>query len=1378
MAKAALKAAREALNTKNYEEAINLSKKVLLFEPQNYNAHVFLGLGYVSLENYAEAEHAYLEATEIDNKSLLAWQGLWNLYDKKHDLESLQKMTDLICTRLMNNDERERCFTTMNKFQSSAQQYGTPEQKFQALKLLTPEGGTFYDYLEGLVPSVALLYMQMADIQEYLDKTYFDTEVAKRKNRLGAKLNQVMYDVDREIYSSSPLETIYQNIINWSHDEQVRRITESKLLHFFYKQLLLSDLNDKSPWLEKLTSLADDIVTLELPEQLAWSIHLEWADHRSFLELERTELTKYCELFPETPLASALEAFLQTSIGRLLLPSPKKPDNDGEVKASEPEKGQEEAATNEVAVEEESTDGDQVFALFIDCLDANKDSILIHEMFAIHCYHIKDYETLTDLCTRGLDLLQNVYNSFSVTLEKLKLTFSLLLAIAYTHVEVPRYHPQALRLYELVLSSEPANAEALIGRSDIELASDRTEDAVATLQLLLATDTTNFIAHSNLSWCYHLLGQNETALKTIKKCFELCDEQAVTSAQKSELYYRLGTYLWNDGIADEDQIERAFSAFVSSLRANPNFAPAYTSLGFYYEHFHDQVRSTKCYQKAFELDAREFAAAEKLAKEFAASNEWELVELVARRVLTTERSGITRRLRINWHYKALGVVSLNTKNYENAISHFQSALRINARDAHCWSGLGEAYSRSGRYAAALKAFHRAELLNPEDWYTTYMVANIQMDIGEYDEALTLYEDILLNRKNELCVLVSKSKTLVKLANSEYSKGYYARAIQHAEEVIGTCAAIFTINNSYVSPWKSLGDAIQMYANVQKHMHEFPLDKVRAIMTDGKMLKMANSNNVSSLNDFHLDGATVDAALITKCVIVCYNMCLALTAKDAIMLPAAWYNLSVAFFELSKLEGVEYMKVAISCVKQSIKLESKNGDFWSFLGILLAKTGAYRASQHCFIRSLICNEKNAGAWTSLGGLYLQCAEYDLAETAFARAQSIDPDYVQAWLGRAFLSILVADEANVSRVCYHARAISNGNHFSANYWYAYYVFQNVLNTSTVNESEVWDAIYSIGRVISERPRQAHAYYLLTNLLERLGLFERAIAVCTDLGTLLEEDYERTESHEALRKFIDSKLVLGRLYLQSGRFNETIENLSVVSDLLEGEDTDVRLKMQLDLVLGLAHYFTGNLTHALSAFQQTLEESTEDPDVVVLVSKALWAIGDENAKQAAREQLLDALQQHPDMLDLLLCLGAMGVSDGDEAVMEAAQESLEQYVLEHKLNEQECNLILELIHAIYTLQHRDIQRFLQQFVFIHPHLPTAWAALTKTKSTSAYDLAKTLQRILGSYPTSPGDLAFAFRQQMHLGELQKAAFLAPWADKNRLCLLEHRKIEQQKA
>ena len=109
------------------------------------------------------------------------------------------------------------------------------------------------------------------------------------------------------------------------------------------------------------------------------------------------------------------------------------------------------------------------------------------------------------------------------------------------------------------------------------------------------------------------------------------------------------------------------------MRRDSSYAPAYTSLGIYYADISsppDPKRASKCFQKAFELDPREVEAARRLADNFANDREWDLVDVIANRIIegeggleggvsNMEKSALARAKPTNaWAWKALGVADL------------------------------------------------------------------------------------------------------------------------------------------------------------------------------------------------------------------------------------------------------------------------------------------------------------------------------------------------------------------------------------------------------------------------------------------------------------------------------------------------------------------------------------------------------------------------------------------------------------------------------------------------------------------------------------------------------------------------------------------------
>lgn len=158
--------------------------------------------------------------------------------------------------------------------------------------MLLPESPIF-DFLEGRIPHPSLTYQKLVEIVEVEEKDKINKEIASRRSRLGAKHGQVVTEVKREVLGNSPLEVLYQEILNWSDDEEVRRTVDAKLLQHGYDKLLVVPKEQKQEQRKKVEKWAEGLVILKHPFELAWKIVIEWKNCESIGRTPITAPTNY-----------------------------------------------------------------------------------------------------------------------------------------------------------------------------------------------------------------------------------------------------------------------------------------------------------------------------------------------------------------------------------------------------------------------------------------------------------------------------------------------------------------------------------------------------------------------------------------------------------------------------------------------------------------------------------------------------------------------------------------------------------------------------------------------------------------------------------------------------------------------------------------------------------------------------------------------------------------------------------------------------------------------------------------------------------------------------------------------------------------------------
>jgi len=79
--KTALKAAKAAIDSKNWAEAKDQASTVLEKDSSNYFALLFLGRANNKLSLFDDAAKAYNDATKVKPEEAQAWLGLREMYD-------------------------------------------------------------------------------------------------------------------------------------------------------------------------------------------------------------------------------------------------------------------------------------------------------------------------------------------------------------------------------------------------------------------------------------------------------------------------------------------------------------------------------------------------------------------------------------------------------------------------------------------------------------------------------------------------------------------------------------------------------------------------------------------------------------------------------------------------------------------------------------------------------------------------------------------------------------------------------------------------------------------------------------------------------------------------------------------------------------------------------------------------------------------------------------------------------------------------------------------------------------------------------------------------------------------------------------------------
>ncbi|KAL9941622.1 hypothetical protein ACHAP6_008096 [Verticillium nonalfalfae] len=1399
--KAQLKSIADLVKQSKWDDAVQKATDFLGNDPKNYQANLLLAFALDKKSKFDEAEKAYRAAAALKPQDSQAWQGLIKLFEKQGPQKiSGYKQAALSLAEIWRDaDEMYKCQDVIDKFIDYARAHGDRAQYVDALDLILPDS-PIYPALEGRVAHPAKTYDTMAQIIETDEKKRINTLIGERRTRIGARVAEVTLEVKREVLGSSKLAHIYQQLIIWSSDDDVRRKYEEKLLQWWHTMLLVSPPGpQKAEALQTVLRLSLDMVIIKHPFQLAWEIAINWKDGPEIRDWDVNMLRDYCTFFPETDLYKVITGYLTSSIS----PFPKPVPTDMEASETEDESEDDDGGGVSMVP---LTDDDRLF-MMIDGI-ATADSIFAYRLMGEYYQHLEEHESIVELMRKAQKHLATERIRTGVPFHHTGDAYALFLGTALVFYQSPRHHTEAKSLFEGVLAHNPSSTAALIGIGLIYEEEEDYDDAVDFLERAVGRDPSNLRIKTEAAWVKALKGDYELARAELEASLPLIEKKGQTSKELLALtQYRLGSCIWNLDTSKAARKSRtgAYAYFLDALKNDLNLAPAYTSLGVYYaEYAKDKKRARRCFQKAVELSSSEVTAAERLARSFADEGDWDRVELVAQRVVDSGKVKPppgSKRKGISWPFAALGVAELNKQDYHKAIVSFQSALRVSPEDYHSWVGLGESYYSSGRYIAGMKATLNAQKLEEtisadklgDTWFTKYMLANIKRELGEYDESIVLYREVLDGRAGEDGVAIALMQTLVENALDGVEKGFFGKSVELALETISFAAKADDNVVKTFNYWKTLGDACSVFSAVQSRAADFPGEAVTAIIEKGAEDAYALLADID-----HVDATVVSAkglfsederlgVDLTRCIhatILCHKRAIHESATDIHAQAVAYYNLGWAEHRahiclpssIRKKSSV-YLRASMRCFKRAIELEAGNSEFWNSLGVVTSEISP-AVAQHSFVRSVHLNERSPVAWANLGTLALLQNDVRLANEAFTRAQSTDPDYAHAWLGQGFVALLLGEPKEARGLFTHAMDIAESSSALTRRQYSVAVFDHILTTPlNFTISSLIQPVFALSQLNRLKPQDLAYGHLSSLFRERTRDNAPAVAVLEKICGVLETDYELTESAQSLARFALARTDLARLYLAAGSYEQAIEcgdlAIQLSSDESDNELTmDERKKARLSahLTVGLAQYYSQDMAESLRCFEAALSESDNNPDAVCLLAQVLWAAGGEDSRERARSALFEVIEAHPDHVPAVLLLGVIALLDDDEESVEAVVAELQGLRTSDKVQPSEHSQLGAVLSAIAVLgadaaeeEGREVLTQAQTDIMLYPHLPHGWSRLADAGGDD-YAADTALQVALKAVPPrgtlEAADLARAYAGTGKAADAQIAIHLAPWA------------------
>lgn len=779
-------------------------------------------------------------------------------------------------------------------------------------------------------------------------------------------------------------------------------------------------------------------------------------------------------------------------------------------------------------------------------------------------------------------------------------------------------------------------------------------------------------------------------------------------------------------------------------------------------------KAFKCFYRAFELDPGELRSTYAVTEHFSEKKDWEMVELICNSVIENERarkaivnvskSAIKSKYIGPWPYRILGIVHMEKQDDNKAIEYFQSAIRIDQHDYSSWVALGEAYISRGKIEAAKRVFKHViclqamegyneidtlvdvelskDVLMKSDWHPIYLLAEAWNLMGEYLESFELLQG-LLERDDitgmESFILTKICEVLISRTGKEIFSGAIMRSLATITDAFQFFQQSMEFGTS-LKLWKVYGDSLILCINTQSHIGKLPFDIINN-MIDISYNKIISTNDfivkdiwheLKYSNDLKFSAGQSNSQQldVTHYALILSGFSALVDApkqSSRLLLSSLVYNLAIMFLSWHRDSKLDlHRDISIQLLKKSIQFEPTNAGYWNTLGLTCMNRNG-RVAQHCFIKALSIDSKAAPVWFNLGMLYVKYNDYELANQSFLRSQSLAPGTSSAWAGQAVVADATGNKDLSKTLFTHSFVTSNGKNVGTTLLYS----SNVLERIIENFSEERDlddvqqlssATSAILKYLSHYPEDTFALEIACSIVERLHIYDKGLELSEKLCSLIKAQYESKKEDDHVISTTYSKVMIqrSRILLGNGDFKGAMETTEVVTGILNQlfernifNEVIQRVQLSTFSICGLSKYFLGDYDGSLQELNKIIELFPDTKRVVVLISQVLYALGSEETKEAAVEELLLNMQEQGSSLLVVMTIAAISIIESWSEYMEAVKDELDRLDFQSRIEDlhREVPMLLEMINKKMKIKDSSIW---QRNAFMFPSDSAIWSHL----------------------------------------------------------------------
>ncbi|KYQ90257.1 tetratricopeptide-like helical domain-containing protein (TPR) [Tieghemostelium lacteum] len=933
--KSLLKEAKESIDKKDYEKAVETCLNALEYDDKNYNIHLFLGLSYCNLDNYNQSEKYYLSALKIQSTSPFPLRGLIELYGKTKENDKLYNILQQLIPLTSDNIKKRELQVRLVDVMIETQKY--TEARDLITSTLSVDDELMYFKLE-LVSELDRSQRIKLNVESKMKEKGIPIINPAKAHVIGAPTHTPEQKIQKEQIEaqieSQELKGIdlqlYNRLLNDIPLDKVDKSVIVRVYRNYIKNLqLLKRYSSTTDELLKYSGSLDQIC-----EKMSGYFKSGEDDENHFYPLE----IQFEQMEENQSSIEALENLTQKLSTRAM----------GLIGS---------AYTKVMKLKDysESTkaDLDKGIHLVPQTILGNK---------ALAMWYLKSnvsesFEKLRAVVSRTVQIIQSkerLRSTGSPCYSKLLIDVELLMVRGLIKNSD---FDQALKNLNQLLIKFPNQPQVLYRLAKVHFQLKNLEKSKETLDLLALKGSTSKVMVL-LAWINCLLNLD------LQQSMDMLND--IVTGEEHYLLLYVKALLVEKLLKSTSE---ALQLFLKSAKLNSSFSWTFSNLGRLYSSV-DSERSKKCFQRAIALDPLNRDAGLALAEIYLGNGQgslaFSLYNEITEHCLANRKSFPFTIVDCHWAFYRLALHQMDNGQLDQSVTSFLNAIKGSPNDSLYWRGLGEAYKRQTKYIAALKTLEKAnQLVSTPIPELNFQLASLNKILGLFKDTVLEFDRVLLEIPNHIPTLKGKAESLFYLAKEYTKEKSYRLALDSlisAQESVQL--AIKTAVSAVEKPpveclYKLCGDIACYFVNLPSESDEkrrfSTMDKLKLAAESYLEILKINSYNHHNLQDLAL----------------CFYMQSQRQPKD---------------------ENLLRQSIKFCC--QALNMEPCDDRLWNLLGIILMDQYPQQ-SQHALIKSIQLDSTKAETYNNLALLYLRYGLISQCDHSLIIAKSNDSSSCVSW-----------------------------------------------------------------------------------------------------------------------------------------------------------------------------------------------------------------------------------------------------------------------------------------------------------------------------------------------------------------------------------------------